>query len=267
MGSAQGSYATQICAREEQLRPVPNGFGFVEGASLFSTMATSYCGLVTRAKIQPGEWVLVHAAAGGVGLAAVQIAKAFGATVIATAGTQHKLDVAKRFGADYGVNYSEEKEWWTKVQELTPNKRGVDIVYDPVGLIDKSMKCINFSGRLIVVGFVSGTWENIATNRILLKNIAVMGLHWGAYSKFEPEEITRVWDGLFDLFNKGKIRGAIYDEKEYVGLESVPDALKALGGRETWGKVVVKVPQEGDEEQEAGEKKWAGTGMVGRSRL
>lgn len=264
MGSAQGSYATKICAKEEQLRPIPKDFSFVEGASCFSTMATSYCGLVTRAKIQKGEWVLVHAAAGGVGLAAVQIAKAFGATVIATAGTQHKLDVAKRFGADYGINYRDD-EWWTQVQNLTPNKRGVDIVYDPVGLIDKSMKCIAFSGRLLVIGFVSGTWENIATNRILLKNIAVMGLHWGAYSKFEPDEITRVWDGLFELFESGKLRAATYDEQEYVGLESVSDALKALGGRETWGKVVVKVPQEGEEE--AGENKWAGTGMVGRSRL
>ena len=205
-------------------------------------MATSYAALVTRANIKAGEWVLVHAAAGGVGLAAVQIAKAFGAKVIATAGTDHKLEVAKRFGADYGVNYREEK-WWEKVQALTPKKRGVDIVYDPVGLIDKSMKCIAWGGRLIVIGFVGGTWEQIATNRILLKNIAVMGLHWGSYSKFDPDEITNIWDRLFELFDSGKVRGTIYDEKEYIGLESVPEALEALGKRETWGKVVIKIPQ------------------------
>lgn len=243
-GSTQGSYAQKICAREAQLRPIPKGFSFQEGAGLFSTMATSYAALVTRAKIKAGEWVLVHAAAGGVGLAAVQIAKAFGAQVIATAGTQHKLDVAKSFGADYGVNYRDE-EWWEQVRDLTPDKRGVDIVYDPVGLIDKSMKCIAWCGRLVIIGFVGGEIEAIRTNKILLKNIAVMGLHWGAYTKNEPEEITRIWDGLFELFNSGKVKGTIYDEKEYVGLESVGEALQALSARETWGKVVVKIPQDG----------------------
>ena len=226
------------------MRPLPKGFSLLEAASLYSTMATSYMALVTRAKIQPGEWVLVHAAAGGVGLAAVQIAKAFGAKVIATAGSQHKLDVAKRYGADYGVNYRDDA-WWDKIRDLTPKKRGVDIVYDPVGLIDKSMKCIAWCGRLVVIGFVAGEIEKIATNKILLKNIAVMGLHLGAYSKFEPEEVVRVWEGLFKLFESGKVRGTNYTDKEYVGLESAPEALKALGGRETWGKVVVKIPQEG----------------------
>ena len=224
---------------------MPKGFSLYESASLFTTMATSYCALVTRAGIKEGDWVLVHAAAGGVGLAAVQIAKAFGAKVIATAGTQHKLDVAKRFGADHGVNYRDDK-WWEQVSALTPNARGVDIVYDPVGLIDKSMKCIAWCGRLVVIGFVGGEIEKVATNRILLKNISVMGLHWGAYSKFEPEAIASVWEGLFELFEAGKVRGTNYTDREYVGLEAVPEALRALGGRETWGKVVVKVPQQGE---------------------
>ena len=232
------------CAKEESLRYIPKGFGFEEAAGLFSTMATSYCALVTRAKIQAHDWVLVHAAAGGVGLAAVQIAKAFGAKVIATAGTDHKLEVAKSFGADYGVNYTTDKEWWNTVQNFTPGKRGVDIVYDPVGLIDKSMKCIAWCGRLVIIGFVAGTWEQIATNRILLKNISVMGLHWGAYAKFEPQEIARVWEGLFELFERGVVRGTNYTEEEFVGLDDVPRALKALGERETWGKVVVRIPQE-----------------------
>lgn len=227
------------------MRPIPKGFSVEEGASLFTTMGTSYAALVLRAKIQKGDWVLVHAAAGGVGLAAVQIAKAFGATVIATAGTEHKLEIAKRFGADYGVNYRDEK-WWEKVQALTPRKRGVDIVYDPVGLIEKSIKCIAWGGRLVVIGFVAGTWEHIATNRIMLKNIAVMGLHWGSYSRHEEgqEGIRETWDGLFRLFEAGKVRGTNYTDKEYVGLESVPEALRALGARETWGKVVVRIPQE-----------------------
>lgn len=243
-GAAQGGYATLVCATEAQLKPVPKGWGLFEAAGLFVTMPTSYAALVTRAGIKKGDWVLVHAAAGGVGLAAVQIAKAFGATVVATAGTAHKLEVAKRFGADYCIDYKD-KDWPLKVKELTPGKKGVDIVYDPVGLIDKSTKCIAWNGRLIVVGFVGGEIEKVAMNKLLLKNISVIGLHWGAYAYNEPEMQQVVWDGLFELMEAKKIRGTNFEDKEYVGLERVGEALQALGGRETWGKVVVKVPQDG----------------------
>jgi NADPH2:quinone reductase len=191
-----------------------------------------------------GDWVLVHAAAGGVGLAAVQIAKAFGATVVATAGTSHKLDVARSFGADYAVSYRD-KDWPEQVKKLTPKGRGVDIVYDPVGLIAQSMKCTAWNGRLLVIGFAAGDIEKMATNRILLKNVSVVGLHWGAYAINEPEMQDKVWDGIFQLVKEGKYRGTAFTDTEYVGLESVPAALKALGGRDSWGKVVVKVPQEG----------------------
>lgn len=191
-----------------------------------------------------GDFVLVHAAAGGVGLAAVQIAKAFGATVIATAGSQHKLDVAKSFGADFGIDYRD-KDWPQKVKKLTPKGRGVDIVYDPVGLITESTKCTAWNGRLLVIGFAAGEIEKVATNRMLLKNISVVGLHWGAYSINEPETIEVVWNGLFDLMDSGKFKGTCFTDKEYVGLETVGEALKALGARDTWGKVVVKVPQPG----------------------
>lgn len=238
-----GGYAQKVVAAESSLKPVPAGFDLYEAAALFTTMPTSYAALVTRAGIKAGDWVLVHAAAGGVGLAAVQIAKALGAKVIATAGTQHKLDVAKSFGADHGINYRDEN-WPDQVKKLTPKGRGVDIVYDPVGLIDKSMKCIAWCGRLVVIGFVGGPIESIRTNKILLKNISVMGLHWGAYSQFEPEEIDVVWEGLFKLFESKKVRGTNYTDKEYIGLEKVPEALQALGARDTWGKVVIKVPQE-----------------------
>lgn len=207
-------------------------------------MPTSYAGLVTRCNLKKGDWVLVHAAAGGVGLAAVQIAKALGATVVATAGTQHKLDVAKRFGADHLIDYRDES-WPQKVKALTPKGRGVDIVYDPVGLIDKSTKCIARNGRLLVVGFAGGPIEKVATNKMLLKNISVVGLHWGAYAQNEPERVIEVWDRLFELFESKKVRGTNFLDKEFVGLEKVPEALKALGERDTWGKVVVKVPQGG----------------------
>jgi NADPH:quinone reductase len=190
-----------------------------------------------------GDWVLVHAAAGGVGLAAVQIAKGFGATVIATAGTKHKLDVARAFGADYVVDYTQ-KNWYDQVKAFTPNKRGVDIVYDPVGLVADSMKCIAWNGRVLVIGFAAGDIEKVATNRILLKNVSVVGLHWGAYATFEPEKIDEVWEGIMKLIAEGKYRGTCFTDKEYVGIESVPRALKDLGGRDTWGKVVIKVEQD-----------------------
>jgi len=242
-GASQGGYATRVAVREEALRPIPAGWTFVDAAGLFVTAPTSYGALVTRAGVKAGDWVLVHAAAGGVGLAAVQIAKAFGATVIATAGTAKKLEVARSFGADYGVDYAD-PTWPEQVKKLTPKGRGVDIVYDPVGMVDKSTKCVRWNGRILVIGFAAGAIEKVAMNKVLLKNISIVGLHWGAYALNEPEAIQPVWDGLFKLVEAGKFRGTIFTDKEFVGLESVPEALKALGNRGTWGKVVVKIPQE-----------------------
>ncbi len=115
-----------------------------------------------------------------------------------------------------------------------------------VGMIDKSTKCTRWNGRLLVIGFAAGSIEKLALNKVLLKNISVVGLHWGAYVKNEPEMIPIVWDGIFKLIAEGKFRGTVFTDKEFVGLDSVPEALKALGSRGTWGKVVVKVPQEGE---------------------
>ncbi|KAF1851428.1 NAD(P)-binding protein [Cucurbitaria berberidis CBS 394.84] len=243
-GASQGGYATHVVATEERLKGVPEGWSYEDAAGMFVTAPTSYAGLVVRAGIKKGDWVLIHAAAGGVGLAAVQIAKAFGATVVATAGTQHKQDVARSFGADYTVDYRQ-SDWPEQVKKLTPKGRGVDIVYDPVGLIAQSMKCTAWNGRLLVIGFAAGNIEKMATNRILLKNVSVVGLHWGAYALNEPEMQDQVWDGIFALVKEGKYRGTAFTDREFVGLESVPAALKALGGRGSWGKVVVKVPHEG----------------------
>ncbi len=249
-GHGQGAYATHAVAPEDALLPVPEGWSFDDAAGLHVTASTSYGALVVRANVQPGEWVLVHAGAGGVGLAAVQIAKALGATVIATAGTERKRQVVKDFGADYAIDYKDPKVWPEEVKKIcaanrTGNgKAGVDVVYDPVGMIDPSMKCIAWNGRLLVIGFAAGNIEKVAMNRVLLKNVSIVGLHWGAYSKFEFETIKVVWEGIFDLIKKGKFRGMSFTDKTFVGLESVPQALNALGGRETWGKVVVSVKGE-----------------------
>ncbi|KAF4125031.1 NADPH:quinone reductase [Geosmithia morbida] len=243
-GASQGAFATRVCAAEANLLPVPDGWSFQEAAGLFVTAPTSYGALVVRAGIKKGDVVLIHAAAGGVGLAAVQVAKAFGATVIATASTAAKLSVARKFGADHTVSY-DDGSWPQKVKDLTPGRKGVDIVYDPVGLVDASTKCAAWNARILVVGFAAGAIERVPTNKFLLKNISLVGIHWGAYAGNEPETVALVWRGIMDLVARGKLRGTEYTGHEYVGLESVKDALVALGSRGTWGKVVVKLPQDG----------------------
>lgn len=172
------------------------------------------------------------------------MAKAFGATVVATASTEHKLAVAKKFGADHTILYTD-PSWPQKVKDLTPKSRGVDIVYDPVGLVDKSTKCAAWNARILVVGFAAGSIEKVPTNKFLLKNISLVGIHWGAYAKFEPQTVGTVWKGIMDLVKEGKLKGTEYSDEQFVGLDRVKDALVALGSRGTWGKVVVKIPQEG----------------------
>jgi len=191
---------------------------------------------VHRARIQPGEWLLVHAAAGGVGIAAVQIGKALGARVLATAGGADKLAVAKRAGADVVLDYRD-AGWVDAVKEATGGK-GADVIYDSVGgsVTDQSLKCIAWNGRLLVIGFASGPIPEIKANRILLKNIAVVGLHWGAYAQHEPERIPETFAALFRLYEEGKIKPLVF--RTYP-LAELPAALEALGSRQTWGKVVV----------------------------
>lgn len=209
------------------------------------TAPTSYAALVTRADVKKGDYVLIHAAAGGVGLAAVQIAKALGAVVIATAGSSRKLKIARDFGADYGVDYSQQG-WEEAVKRLTPEGRGVNIVYDPVGMVNSSLKCTAPQGRILVIGFAAGNIEKVAMNKVLLKMVSLVGVFWGLYTKEEPEMVKEIWRGLLCLIEEGKFRSTVYTDREFVGLESVGDALGMLGRRETWGKVVITVPQAGE---------------------
>ena len=115
-------------------------------------------------------------------------------------------------------------------------------------MIDPSIKCIAWNGRLLVIGFTGGTIEKVAMNRVLLKNISIMGLHWGMYATKEKETGPKVWKGIFDMVNNGQIKSIAYSDQKYVGLEEVPKALEALGSRATWGKVVVEVRDDEGEE-------------------
>ncbi|KZS98330.1 alcohol dehydrogenase [Sistotremastrum niveocremeum HHB9708] len=246
-GQAQGCYAERVATDYRVLHPVPKGMSLDEAAGLYVTWPTSYEGLVGRAELKAGEWVLVTAGAGGVGLAAVQIAKALGAKVIATAGSPEKLEVCKRVGgADYAVDYTKEG-WQKEVLKITKGK-GVDVIYDPVGRIRESLKCISWKGRAIVVGFAGGEIEKLPLNLVLLKNISIVGLHWGAYEKFEPPHVPKVWKELFDLFESGRVKPINYDK--VWKLEEVPAGLGSLEKRETWGKAVVRV-REDDLDQKA----------------
>jgi NADPH2:quinone reductase len=231
-----GGFAERVVAPAFGSFVLPDGMSFEEGAALPVIYPTSYMALVFRADLQPGEDLLVHAAAGGVGIAAVQIGKALGARVIATAGGAEKLDVARQNGADDTIDYREE-DFVERVMALTEGK-GADVIYDSVGgdIFDKSLKCIAWNGRLLVIGFASGTIPSVKANRILLKNIAVTGLNWGGHAAKEPRKIPQTMQALFELYEAGKIRPVIY--KTYP-LEELPAALAALAGRRTYGKVIV----------------------------
>ena len=215
---------------------MPEAMSFAEGAALPIIYPTSYAALVFRAHLVAGETLLVHAAAGGVGIAAVQIGKALGARVIATAGGAEKLEIARANGADETIDYTKE-DFAQRVKELTGG-RGADVIYDSVGgdTFDQSLKCIAWNGRLLVIGFAGGRIPEVKANRILLKNISIVGLHWGAHVQHEPARIPETFQALFELYRAGKIRPVIF--KSYP-LEEVSVALEALGSRKTWGKLII----------------------------
>ena len=233
---AYGGFASTVNVDRARVFAMPDGVSFEDAAALGVVYQTSYVALVARAHLQAGETLLVHAAAGGVGLAAVQIGAALGARVIGTAGTQDKLDLVENNGAAAVINYREE-DFVERVNELTDG-RGADVIYDPVGgdTFDRSLKCIAFNGRLLVIGFASGHIPSARMNRVLLKNISLVGLHWGLYFEKDPEVIQRAQQAIFDLHAEGKISPVI---SATYPLSAAAAALDALGSRKTTGKVVL----------------------------
>jgi len=233
---ALGGFAERVSAPASTTYRMPDELAFEAGAAMPTVYPTSYAALLWRAPLLRGESLLVHAAAGGVGLAAVQIGKALGATVIATAGGREKLEVARASGADVLIDYRVE-DFVPRVLEVTDG-RGADVIYDSVGgdTTDRSLKCINWNGRLLVIGFASGTIPSLKLNRVLLKNISVVGLHWSAYPDREPERIDECFEGLFEMAREGVIAPLVSDR---YSLERSGEALVALGSRKTVGKVVI----------------------------
>lgn len=191
-----------------------------------------------------GDWVLIHGAAGGIGLSAIQIAKAFGTKVIATTTTVSNIAACRSFGADYVIDYIATPRWELEVKRITEG-HGVDVVLDPVGLIRQSLKCAAWCARLVTIGFASGNIEAIPLNHVLLKNVSIVGLHWGAYVMSDPSAIPRVWNELFSIIGKGLFRGTTYQpdgsEQRFQGLEDIPRALRRLENKDIWGKAVVTI--------------------------
>ncbi|WP_209122692.1 NADPH:quinone oxidoreductase family protein [Alkalihalobacillus sp. BA299] len=233
-----GGTAEYVAVDEQSIYPISSSMSSNEAASMFITYHTSYYALHQRANIQPGEVLLVHAGAGGVGSAAIQLGKAAGAYVIATAGGAEKTKVCRSLGADIVIDYLTE-DFVQVVKEKTDGK-GADVIYDPVGgeTFDRSRKCIAFDGRILVIGFAGGNIPNAPTNHILVKNYSVVGVHWGLFSKLKPAEVQQEHNQLMKLYEEGKINPLIYREFDF---EEVPEALNLLGDRKTWGKLVVKL--------------------------
>lgn len=231
-----GAFAEYALMDAASAFPAPEALSDEKAASLYLTYQTGYVGLHRRANITAGDWVLVHAGAGGVGSAAIQLAKAAGASVIATAGGARKVEVCRQLGADHAIDYTSE-DFVSVVKEVTGG-HGADIVYDPVGgdVFDKSRKCIAFEGRLVVVGFTSGRIPEAPANHLLVKNYSVVGLHWGLYRKHDPSLFGMVHEQLTRLVDEGLIDPLV---SQALPLDEAPTALKALADRATVGKVVL----------------------------
>jgi len=233
-----GAFAEKIVVPAASLRPMPARMTFDQASAISTTYGTSYHALVQRAALRPGETLLVLGAAGGVGLAAVELGKALGARVIAAASSAEKLAVAERAGADALVDYSD-GELKEKVKALT-NGRGADVIYDPVGgdLFDQCMRSVNWNGRVLVVGFTGGYIPKVPINLILLKGCQVVGVFYGSFAARDPVTNAENFRHILDLFDAGRLQvfvGGTY------ALENYATAFRCLSERHALGKVVLRM--------------------------
>jgi NADPH2:quinone reductase len=243
-GLPSGGFAEEAVVDAANVFRIPASLSF-EGSTLFPTIyATAYAGLMWRAKLRPGETLLVHGAAGASGLAAVEIGRALGATVIATAGGGRKIAAVKEYGADHAIDYRT-AGFRDRVLEITGG-RGADVVFDPVGgdVFDESLRCVAPLGRLLPIGFASGRIPEIPANIVLVKNLTVIGLYWGFYmawgkSKADAslrERVRLLFHELFGLYETGKLRAPV---DRSLPLSKFADGLRGVEDREAIGKIVL----------------------------
>lgn len=231
-----GGFAQYVVADEAALLPAPDALDDAEVAALHIGYQTGWFGLHRRARLQPGETLLVHAAAGGVGSAAVQLGKAAGATVIGVVGGPEKAAVARELGCDLVIDRRSE-DIVAAVKEATGG-RGADVVYDPVGgdAYAKSAKCVAFEGRILVIGFASGVIPTPGLNHALVKNYSVVGLHWGLYNTKDPAAVRACHDELTELAEQGIVKPLV---SERVAMAGAADAVQRVADGASTGRIVV----------------------------
>lgn len=232
-----GTLADRFVVNDDTAWVVPDHVTDVQAAALSVTYGTSYFALVHRARITPGETLLVLGASGGVGLAAIQLGKLLGARVIAAAGSDEKLAVCRDQGADHVIDYRNE-DLVERVKAITDG-RCADVIYDPVGgpLFEQTKRCIAWEGRLLIIGFAGGSIPKIECNRMLLKNMAVMGLAWGGWIARDPARGRACQEHLYDLLRIGAIDPVVYRTLPF---DAVFEGLGLIESREVYGKVVIE---------------------------
>ena len=233
---SHGGFATHACVSATQVMPLPPGFAVEDGAAFAFTYGTSHHALMDRAALQPGETVLVLGAAGGVGTAAVQIAKAAGARVIAAVSSDEKCALCTQLGADATINYST-TPLREALKEATGGK-GPDVVYDPVGgdLAEPAFRAIAWRGRYLVVGFAGGGIPALPWNLALLKGASVVGVFWGDFVRREPKKHAAAMGQLAQWYAQGRVKPVI-DQR--LPMSELPAAYARMGSREVRGKVLL----------------------------
>jgi NADPH2:quinone reductase len=234
---AWGAYQSRVVVPTRDVFALPEAMPYAEAAAFGVVYQTAIAALCHRTRLASGETLLVHAAAGGVGIAAVQLGKALGARVIATAGGPRKVLVATQAGADVAIDYTRE-DWVARVREET-GQRGADVIFDPVGgdVFDGSTRCVAWEGRILIIGFAGGRIASVATNRVLLKNIDIIGVHWGPYRERQPALVDTWMSRLLAMVESGKLRPMV---SGHYPLERAADALAAIASRGSVGKVVLE---------------------------
>lgn len=237
-----GAYAQRCVVPQMNCYPMPSGMSFADAAAMGLTYATAHFALVERAQYRQGETVLVNGAAGGVGIATIQVAKALGATVVASVSSAEKARLAKQHGADHVVrtDVPDLRDTFRDQVFKAVGRRGVDIIVDPVGgdVFDASLRVIAWCGRLVIVGFAEGRIPEIKAGHLLVKNIALLGLQYSSYRERQPEKVQRVQKELFSWYEAGKIRPHVMAE---FPLADYKQALATVRDRKVVGKIVIRM--------------------------
>ena len=232
-----GAFAEEVVCPAALAFPIPDGMDFDVAAAFPVAYGTAHAALDLRAHLRPGERLLVLGAAGGVGLAAVEIGKAMGATVIAAARGADKLALARAHGADHVVDYEAEN---LRVAVRKATGGSVDVVFDPVGgeLFDVALRLLDWEGRLVVIGFAGGAIPQAPANVLLVKNIGVLGLYWGTYWKRAPDRVRASFEQLLAWWRAGKLKPVV---SQRFALKDVAAAMAELTERRATGKVVLRM--------------------------